>query len=245
MRRVYKKPPVIEALCQANFAEPTGDFTTWGEFYQKIKDSYPSKLETPGDIKFQITPDSGAIQSNSVKRFTAHDNAQAVQADYDFFILNRLSPYLGYEQFSNSFADVLRRYRETFAPKRFTGLTMRYVNQIIIPSAEFSLSDYLGLVPVIPEGAAKAIGGVLVQVQVAPQIDDHLLQITLQSNPSNTEGKAVFFLDIFDGWQGDGEANETGILKVMNDAHENIGHLFEKIIQDKLRKLFEQGEEND
>jgi hypothetical protein len=53
------------------------------------------------------------------------------------------------------------------------------------------------------------------------------------------------FLDIFDAFSINSEINENIILKVMDDAHTNIEHVFEKLIQEKSRELFQEVEEND
>ncbi len=245
MHRIYKKPPLIEALCEVKFAETEGDFTSWGDFYQKVKESYPIKTELPRGIEFQITQNAGSInQTDFVKRFITNDNAQLIQSTKDSLTLNRLIPYIGYDKFRGSFVEVLRVYADTFLPKRVVQLSMRYVNQIIIPHEKFSINEYFGLVPIIPEGVTEAIIGLLVQVQIAPQIADHILQVTLRSAPSTIEGNSAFFLDIFDAFSIDSEINENIILKAMDDAHDNIEHVFEKLIQEKMRELFQEVKEN-
>jgi len=54
----------------------------------------------------------------------------------------------------------------------------------------------------------------------------------------------VFFLDIFDAFQINNEYNEFSILKAMDDAHTNIEHVFEKLIQERLREVFQEVKEN-
>jgi len=245
MRRIYKKPPLIEALCEIKFAETEGDFTTWGDFYRKIKDSYPTKSEVARGIEFQFTPNAGSINpSEFIKRFTSSDNAQLIQATKDSLTFNRLSPYLGYDEFKKSFVETLEIYAETFFPKRFVQLAMRFVNQIIVPHEKFSLDDYLGLIPTIPEGMTDALGGLFVQVQIMPQKENHFLQTTLRSEPSMPEGNSIFFLDIFDAFPGNSKFNADSIISIMDDAHENIEFVFEKIIQEKLREVFQEEKEN-
>ena len=96
----------------------------------------------------------------------------------------------------------------------------------------------------ISEGVTNAIGGMLVQLQVAPQIENHSLQVTLRSAPPTAEGNAIFFFDIFDAFSINSEFNESGILKAMDDAHANIEHIFEKLIQENLREMFKEIKEN-
>ncbi|RMH08650.1 MAG: hypothetical protein D6704_02710 [Nitrospirae bacterium] len=43
--RRYRKPPVIEALCEIYFAGSSWDETIPGAFYQQIKDDYPKKQQ--------------------------------------------------------------------------------------------------------------------------------------------------------------------------------------------------------
>lgn len=247
MPRIYKKPPLIEALCEVKFAETSGDFASWDDFYQKIKEFYPTKTELPRGIEFQITPDADANINpvEFIKRFISTDNSQLVQATQDSLTLNRLSPYLSYEHLKKAFNDVFKIYIETFSPKRFANLSMRYVNQIIVPHGNFLMNEYFGLLPTIPEGVTESLNSVFVQVQVVPQIDNHILQITLRSVPTNAEDKSIFFLDIFDIAQINSEIKEDGILKIMDDAHTNIEHVFEHIIQDKARQLFQEKKENE
>ncbi len=246
MGRIYKKPPLIEALCEIKFAETEGDFTSWGDFYQKVKDIYSTKAEIPRGIEFQITANSGAINpAEYIKRFASNDNAQLIQATTDSLILNRLSPYLGYEKFKESFVEILKIYVETFLPKRVIQLSMHYVNQIIIPHEKFVAGEYFGLLPVIPEGVTNGIGGFVTQLGVAPQVDNHFLQVTLRNTYPPQETNVTFFLEIFDAFSINSEINENIILKVMDDAHTNIEHVFEKLIQEKSRELFQEVEEND
>ena len=245
MPRIYNKPPLIEALCEIKFAETKGDFTSWGDFYREIKSFYPQKNELPRGIEFQFTPNEGSINPTEfVKRFISIDNAQLIQATKDFLILNRLSPYLGYEDFKKSFGKVLKIYAEIFSPKRSVQLSMRYVNQIIIPREKFSIEDYFGLVPMRLEDVTNAIGSMFVQVQIAPQLADHFLQVTLRSAPSTPESNSVFFLDIFDAFPINSEYKESSILKAMDDAHANIEHVFEKLVQERLREVFQEVKEN-
>ncbi len=178
------------------------------------------------------------------KRFISIDNAQLIQATKDSLTLNRLSPYLGYEDFKKSFAKVLKIYAEILLPKRFVHLSMRYVNQIIIPHEKFSIEDYFGLVPMPLEGVTNAIGSMFVQVQIAPQIENHFLQVTLRSAPSTPESNSVFFLDVFDVFPINSEYNESGILKAMDDAHANIEHVFEKLVRERLREVFQEVKES-
>lgn len=245
MPRIYKKPPLIEALCEIKFVDTEGDFTSWGDFYQKIKESYPIKSELASGVEFQFTPNASSINpAEFIKRFTSKDNAQLIQTTRDFLILNRLSPYLGYEKFKSSFVEVLKTYAEIFLPKRITQLSMRYVNQIIIPQEVFSINEYFGLVPIIPEGVTDSISSIVVQVQIAPQIVNHFLQVTLRSTPSTIESNSVFFLDIFDAFSIDTEFNESNILKIIDEAHFNIEHVFEKLVQEKLREVFQEDKED-
>jgi len=102
----------------------------------------------------------------------------------------------------------------------------------------------LGLIPTIPEGMTDALGGLFVQVQIMPQKENHFLQTTLRSEPSMPEGNSIFFLDIFDAFPSNSEFNADSIISIMDDAHENIEFVFEKIIQEKLREVFQEEKEN-
>jgi len=43
--RKYRKPPVVEALCEIYFAGSNWDETVPGRFYDRVKDNFPVKRQ--------------------------------------------------------------------------------------------------------------------------------------------------------------------------------------------------------
>ena len=57
MSRIYRKPPLIEALCEFQFVEEEWDWTIPGLIYQELKDRFPQKRQAQVvEFEVQATP---------------------------------------------------------------------------------------------------------------------------------------------------------------------------------------------
>lgn len=239
----YKNPPIVEAFCEIFFVGSEWDSTIPGSFYQRVRESYPDKQElTRFGVTFQVAP-QGQVNAQGtpdkpLMRFYKRDKSQLIQLAENLLTVNQLKPYCGYERFQSDIDKAIRVYIDVAAPKTVERIGLRYVNQINIPSNDFDLAEYLKLLPGVPEDVASAITGFTTRLSLVARHPQHQVYVTLSTAPPISEGSATLILDLYDTVQMHNDANVESILKVVTEAHDNIGHVFEGVITGKARELF-------
>lgn len=241
----YKNPPIIEALCEILFVGSKWDSTHYGSFYQSVRAKYPKKRELARfDVEMHLIQgklNAQGTQDKPIMRFFKQDESQLIQLAENFLTINQLKPYCGYEEFQKDIEAAIKEYFDLAAPQNVERIGMQYINQIVIPADNFDLGEYVRLLPGVPEGVASAVTGFTIRVGLVARHDKHQALVTLGTLPS-TEGGTTLMLDFYDTVALPNDASLEVVLTTINEAHENIERLFEGLITDKARALFEETE---
>jgi uncharacterized protein (TIGR04255 family) len=242
--RKYKNPPAIEVLFEVFFSETQSNLTLFGDFYQKIKSDYSrqEQLRSVGlEMNFtQENVQTKQINRGNMMRFSKEDNFELVQVSENLLTVNKLKPYLGYEHFRKNVEKVLQPYIELAKPTYSERIGMRYIDRIQIPEDSFELDKYFNFSLNFANEEFSKINGISFKVQLTPKHKEHQLFVTLNSVVSSEEGKSEFILDTYDILLLQKETDENYILSVLDEAHENIEYIFESVITDSARELFEE-----
>ena len=240
----YKNPPAIEVLFEIFFSETQSNLTLFGDFYQKVKNDYP-RQEQLRNVGFEMNFTQGVVQTKQINqgnmmRFSKDDNSQLVQISQNLLTVNKLKPYLGYDSFKENVKNVMHSYLELAKPKYFERIGMRYIDRIQIPESDFELDKYFNFSLNFANEEFSTINGISFKVQLTPKHKTHQLSVTLNSVISSENGKSEFILDTYDTFILQKETSEDYILSVLDEAHENIQYIFEAVITDSARNLFEE-----
>lgn len=245
-RKNYKKPPAVEALFETYFSETQSNLTLFGDFYQRIKNDYPTQKELK-NVGFEMNFTHEIVQTKQLNqgammRFSREDDSELVQITQNLLTVNKLKPYSGYDVFKNSIQKALEHYLILSKPKYVERIGLRYINRISIPEKNFILEDYFNFsINFSKENEGfSSISGILFKVQLTPKNESHKLFITLSSIPSADEGKSEFILDIYDIFILQKEVSRDFILSVLDEAHRNVEYIFEGVITDSTRNIFEE-----
>jgi uncharacterized protein (TIGR04255 family) len=239
-RRQYRKPPVLEAVCEIRF-DPTRewDWTVPGLLYDKIKDQFPEKkLQNTIELSFggQQGPQQfkGAV---SQMQFLTNDKSAMVQVGPDVLTVRVTAKYPGWEGFSPLIARAAGVYQTIADPKGIGRIGLRYVNRIVIPGEGFEITDYFNFYPHIPKTVPQVHGAFTVGVLFGYDEQRDILNVKL----GNIEPTGVVLdLDYYLA-----KAGAVGLDKVsewVNMAHDRLETMFEACITDKTRHLFDDGE---
>lgn len=123
MGRRCKNPPVVEALCEFQFAsDQRWDMTIPGLMYERLKGGFPDKQEEIS-ISFQLRPtEKGVERKIEIEpippkiQFFKKDKTALVQIAPDLLVVNCLKPYPSWERFKALIAKNLEIYREIANP---------------------------------------------------------------------------------------------------------------------------------
>ncbi len=245
MSRLYQKPPLIEALCEFQFADGEWDWTIPGLVYQQIKDQFPTKRQA-STVEFEVQADPDQI-SQRMKgglgrmQFVREDETALVQVGPQLLVVNQLRPYPHWSHFKLSILDTLEIYRKVARPAGFKRIGLRYVNQIQLPSDEVDLSTYFSFGPRLPGPiASNPIRSLLLSVDLEQVSHRGHLILTLASAPKEDQSAPTLILDLDFATTSAAIITLDGIADWIEQAHDRIETAFEASITDQLRVLFEE-----
>jgi uncharacterized protein (TIGR04255 family) len=96
-RREYPNPPIVEVICQVNFAKPVPwSAATAGLLYGRIRDEYPAEAKTQTAIEATLDGGDGHFQvGRGVQRFVYSNEEQnrRLVANDSCLSVNALPPY--------------------------------------------------------------------------------------------------------------------------------------------------------
>ena len=245
----YRKPPVVEALCEIYFADSAWDETVPGAFYERMKDAFPKKRQR------EIQQAEIALGRNEMKagvqrlppwmQFVSDEKHRMIQIAEDLLVVNQLHPYPHFEEWEPEVVRALSIYRELAQPRKVARLGLRYINRVVIPEERVQMGDYFTIYPNLPPRLGDTHGSFLVRVEV-PQLErGQSVLITFGTAPSPDPDRVnqAFMLDFYDILQLNKSLDEIDLKKEIRRAHNNVVVSFEDSITDRLRSLFEPGDQ--
>lgn len=241
--RRYRKPPVVEALCELYFADSKWDDTIPGRFYESVKDDFPVKRQREIQ-EAQISIADGQAAAG-VKRlapwiqFVSESNDRMLQLARDLLVVNQLRPYPSFEDWRPSIDRALKLYGDLARPTGLARLGIRYINHFVIPGARVQLEDYFAVHPRLPEGLGDEHGAFMVRFEIPHAPDGHMVVVTFGSVAAIGPGGLTFMLDIYDTFESGEPLKLDLVAGEIIRAHENVEAAFEGSITDTLRRILE------
>ena len=245
--RLYRNPPVVEALCEVYFASSKWDNSIPNLFYEEIKDRFPNQEEQLlHRVDFTVDVPNETIRSGmevgpSRNLFSTVERDQLIQITENLFVFNQLTPYRSFHSWESIFHDAFDTFAKLVSPYAVDRIGVRYLNHVRIPESKFQMSDYFTIFPVLPLGSGNVHGDFLINC-VVPQSDEgHFLTYSFSKivpEPQD-EISQVFLLDLYDQASLDRTLSESEFKSHVRVAHGNVGQAFEGSITDRLRNLFD------
>src|SRR5258705_1897664 len=115
MPRTYKKPPLIEALCELRFeGSQPWDWTIPGLVYERIRDQFPKKRQENA-LEVSVQPGENQILQQmkagvAKMQFLRDDESALIQIGPDLLAVNQLRPYQSWKAFKALILENMRIY---------------------------------------------------------------------------------------------------------------------------------------
>src|SRR5262249_11882848 len=240
----YRRPPVIEALCELFFDSGEWDETVPGRLYDRISKNYPRKrtLQTvTADITLTAEEArAGVRKAGSRVQFLSADEKQIVQVQRDLLVVNQLAPYPeeGFEAWKPAVLEQLSNYKALCSPRAIKRMGVRYLNRITISETEFQLEESFATYPQLPPDSPAPQSDFLMRVEVPEPDGKRRLLVTFSSAPDAHVRSASFVLDLYylsDVLLADPFAD---LPDELTRAHGALHAMFEKSITSRTRELF-------
>ncbi len=245
MSKVYKNPPIIEALCEFQFVpDQPWDWTIPGLFYREVESEFPVRRQfNPFEVGVRAEVQGAVVQNiaTNVERmqFLQKDEGAMVQVGPNMVAVNHLEPYSNWAAFKQMIARSLEVYRQVANPQAINRVGLRYINRIEIPDLrEVEIEDYLLAVPAVPSSVPQTFGVWAQRIEI-PYIAANAI-LVLQSRSVREVGQEniAFLLDLDFVALDPGLVELDSVMDWVESAHGEIERTFEACVTDKARRLF-------
>lgn len=244
-RRIYKNPPIDEALCEFIYVQSGDwDITTPGKFQERVKSRFSGKpLEVPTKIADFVKPQ----ESPSRFRFPKDDDKSFIAIGQNILSVNVFRPYCGWEAFKPEIDFALEQYEKVTTPRKIKRIGVRYINFISIPENEISLNDYFTQDSHVPIGFPEPMMSVFHRIESTYTGENIRLLYSFGSADKvrDDKGKPLpmvsFILDYDLIWEVEeaSAVDREDAMEIVEDLRTKEREVFELSITDKTRELFD------
>jgi uncharacterized protein (TIGR04255 family) len=153
--------------------------------------------------------------------------------------IHTLPPYEGWEEFKQRIDKSYQTYLAVTHASAIKSIAIRYINKISVSTDKINnLNDYFTVYPVLPNGVSGKISGFVYRTRSIYEDIPIILTVTLSDFPVPV-GQTAFLLDleVIQEWiENPLDVNDA--LDVLNELKNRETHVFESLITDRTRELF-------
>lgn len=235
----YKRPPVVEVMCEFRFAPGDWDQTAIGLMFQKLPEEYKQKKQTIAVFEQSIAAAGTSVEVNRQERvrFVRSDEAAFLQIGAHNLAVSHSKPYPGWPVFGALIQTAFSAYHDVAEPTAVHRIGLRYLNEIHFEGQQVvEPADFLEFHPHIDREIFRNYNQFGLRAEFTYN-DRDVLRAVLRAQPSS-EDHAVFVLDL-DYFLAKPEAVELADQAAwIETAHDTVVDFFESAIKDSLREKF-------
>ncbi len=243
-RRRYRNPPIEEALCEFQFVPgPEWDLTMPGLIWERLKAEYPAKPRSQAVSTVQVGQQAGGPsielqQAPPRIQFRSADLRHLVAVGPGVLSVHMLRPYTGWEHLEARVASALLSYCSVAEPVGISRIGVRYINRIVVMAATVDLSDYFTSPPDPPSALPQQLASFIMRWESSFDDIDGRLVTTFASVPEDGEQCAfILDIDVIREWADPMPIQDA--MVALNDLRARESVVFEALIQDKAREVFD------
>ncbi len=247
-RRIYRKPPIVEALCEFIFvSKEEWDLLYVSLLREALKATYQSKPRRQTVLEAEIKQDGQEgetalrlKQGSGKVQFPREDGRQIVGVGQDQLSVHVMSPYPTWDSFRPKIVEALDAYKKIVDPVGIKRIGLRYINKIELQGDKpISLVDYFVSPPSFPDGFEGEMVNFVSRREFAYQDQPIKLLLNFASTPES-EGKYGFLLDLDMVWdQKDEPLSLDHAIAMVDDLRTRERDAFELLITDRTREIFD------
>lgn len=246
----YTNPPIVEGLCQFNFAVPL----SWspilpGMFFERIKASYPAEPEVQQQVQANVQFQNDAAgqaqftvgQGDQRLIYRNREQTRLAIVSPSTISVNSVPPYEGWPSLHERFGSLLDRTKSVLGNPQVRAVSVRYINRIFVPTRDpRAFPDYF-TIPFHIVGDANSSPSAVFQRVETIQPDGVsrgvMTFVSVETEATESDGQA-FLLDLEFQRELPTPAGFDVALSVANELKAMENAEFESCITDRTRGLF-------
>ncbi len=249
-RRVYRNPPVEEAICQLRFSQPLRwTVTTPGELYARLREFYPAEPQQQAMVQANIGVEAGQTAEPNAPRFeftsgtprilySNEDGTRKVGVGPDSVSVHGMRPYEGWESLHARLSQAVEILAEGREVPSIQAVGLRYINRLSIPETRFEVGEYLTIDIDLPSAFPANIGAFFHRVECTYDDSPIHLAFTFASLQA-PESESEFLLDLDYTLVRTAAVPVSSALDILQNLKDREGQTFESLLKDKARELFD------
>jgi len=240
MERVYKKPPIVEAVIEFVFASELKP-EVLEKVRQKFLETYP--LSTPTMRMDVEVNDQGAKIQRSLQahRMTTKEAVDTAVLGASSLALIREPPYCGWEAFIERTRIDFRLLQKLGGVREISRIGVRFVNRIDIPIAPgqpLFFPQYIGIYPSLPDIGGEPLNSYLINFDQPLGKDGCKVILNSGTASSPLINHASLMLDIDVIKEGGIPRQDDAVWALLDRIRSYKNLIFEKCITPDSRALF-------
>lgn len=243
----YERPPIEEAIVQLLLAEPVPwTVATPGLAFAAIESTYPTSPEQQQELSATVgaegTSGAGVKIQQGATRFLFKDKQFrrfAILSDR-IIAAGVRAPYTSWNELRERVVDLAERTSRIYGDSpRFSGVSIRYINRVILPEGPVDTDEYFTTPVVTAGGGSKPFRSFMSQVETVLDEGRTCRVVFASLEPDERPGNH-FLLDLDFGQQLQQAILEQALAQA-DELKNEENREFEDKITDSARRLFVDG----
>jgi len=243
MEKQYKNPPITEVVCEFRLElEDNFDQKAVDSFFDGIKDKFPKRKKGQvHQMKFESNPKEQTFNKTvqEFDQFFSEDEKIFVQLDKGRLSIHKLKPYNSWQEFYPLIALIFNAYIKNIKIKFIQRIGLRYINNLEIPLSSFDIEQYFNLRPSLGEGLPQDLASFMIGAIFVLENQRDNIKVQLFDKPMTEPDKIMFVLDMDYFLPNPGTVDVGEAIRWVENAHKNTEEIFEAILTDKTKQLFD------
>ncbi len=251
--RVYRNPPIEEALCEFHFKpRQDWDLTIPGKFHVELGDGYGGKpqeqrvvgiaLNQQGEQPANLNLNEGLARVQLLNE----DGNRMVAIGQNVLSVHMLRPYHdpnredggGWQEFKARINEALGAYWNVVRPEGVIRVGVRYINKIVLPQSAAKVESYLNCALPVVAGFPSRLSNYMSRVEYV--YDDEVRLVLSQGTTRDPQDPMRLLLDLDVIWQSSDIVTLQSALEKAEMLRMREQAAFEAAITDSSRELFDE-----
>lgn len=244
----YERPPIEEAILQLMLAEPAPwTVASPGLAFSAIEATYPTSPEQQQELNATVGIDensgAGVKIEHGAARFLFKDaefRRFAILSDRVMCAGSR-APYTSWPELRHRVVDLAKSTSRIYGEgPLFAGVSIRYINRVIVPEGQMDTDEYFNTPVVTANGGKAPVRSFMSQVE-SHLGEGRMCRVVFASLQPDDRPGSHFLLDLDFGQQLEGATLDQA-LEVADGLKNEENLEFESRITDSARRLFANGQ---
>lgn len=244
-RRVYKNPPVIEALCRLQWSAPIRwDPMTPGQVNERVRGEYPAEPKMQSSVRANLAPGTDAavqLVAGPQQQFVFGNEAgnRLLVVGPEAVSVHGLAPYEKWPSLLSRLDYGLQHLHDLLPTGDCVAMVgLRFINRITIDEPRWNFPDYVNLDLKLPDGIPSDVSSFFQRTEIPYPGEKTILALSWATVVPDTPETGAFVLDLDFIHRPDVPISREAAKEVLADLKLKEGRAFEALITEKLRERF-------